>query len=46
MKKFLSLAAAGALALSFAATAPAQADDHEIKFGILRTYIQFQIFNN
>ena len=33
MRKFMSLVAAGALALGFAATAPAQAADHEIKYG-------------
>lgn len=33
MRKFMSLVAAGALALGFAATSPAQADDHVVKFG-------------
>ena len=33
MRKLVSLVAAGALALGFAAAAPAQADDHEIIFG-------------
>jgi branched-chain amino acid transport system substrate-binding protein len=33
IKKLLSVAAAGAMALSFAATSPAQADDDVVKFG-------------
>ena len=33
MRKFMSLVAAGAWALGFAATSPAQADDHVVKFG-------------
>ncbi len=32
-KKLVSLVAAGALALGFAAASPAQADDHEVMFG-------------
>jgi len=32
-KKLVSLVAAGALALGFAASSPAQADDHEVMFG-------------
>ena len=33
MRKLMSVVAAGALALGFAAASPAQADDHEIMFG-------------
>ena len=33
MRKIMSLVAAGALGLGFAATSPAQADDHVVKFG-------------
>ncbi len=38
MKRFVSLAAAGALALGMVSAAPAVADDHEVVFGFAASY--------